>query len=204
MADINADVIASLKQKQAGEGYSDPVYIATDQRFIKPIRGCSDQIKNLEEQSLIGTDTYTIEDEDGEGNKIIEKLFTKANPMGTDKYYKLRTIKYKNPSRSAGEVDFHFDDTTHELVLPKSGTDIQFKDTSLQCNSNNIFGFSGTTLGIYPNYNVTTQKDTLFFVRGEGAQTQDNILIVSKETQKRYETKTRIITQEIILNRGEG
>ena len=67
----NNDVITHLKQK--GNNSWQPYYFGSAPNYIKALKNCS--LNNLEEELLLGIDSYLETYEDNEGNTIIEKYF---------------------------------------------------------------------------------------------------------------------------------
>ena len=76
------------------EGFSSPIYLGAEQRFIDALRGTN--IHNLEEQYIIGVDCITTEywqiSDKGEEH-IIEKMFSDG-AQSNSKYYKLVITEY--------------------------------------------------------------------------------------------------------------
>lgn len=199
-ANAQANVVKYLQQKQEID-YEAPTYLGVDQRFIAPIRGIGNNIKNFEEQYLIGTDTYTVQKIDENGDEITIKSFTDSNPGVTEKFYQLKTIKYKNPE-SGGTTIYEFDDENQKVIMPSDGGTTAFAGYNLICSSTSIYKFEDNTLKIYPKYSMKTQQDILTFVKSND-RTQEitgsnSVVVLTKDTYKRYESSTELVTQEII------
>ena len=67
-----AEVIRYLKRKSSS-GFESPTYLGAEQRFVSALRNSS--VNNLEEQYILGTDTYIETYVDAQGNKIVETSY---------------------------------------------------------------------------------------------------------------------------------
>lgn len=85
-----ADFIKQLKIKNT-DGFSAPVYLGAEQRFIGALRNSS--LDNLEEQYLLGVDCITTEYWQSAGTHITTKEFYDGNES-TSNYYKLEIVEY--------------------------------------------------------------------------------------------------------------
>ena len=176
------DVVRYFKRKTA-TGYEDPVYFGAEQRFITGLRNSG--VNNLEEQFLLGTDTYTETYYDNDGNTIIEKSFHINDNSNYDNYYKIKTIIYKE----GGSVDASFYFDGNELVMPNDSNKILFGDGSITYPSletlyaidTESFDFNNDSFNIFITDFTTLQKDELYFV-SNGTET----LILTKITSKRF------------------
>ncbi len=211
MSNINTEVnvISKLRQKVSNSApeYEDPTFLATEPRFMRPIRGTSDQIKNFEEQFLIGEDSYTVQEINDDGDVITHKSFipSRANPLTAEKFYRIDSTVYGTPQRVDGETNFKFDDTKKELIMPNMA-EISFEGTILHCGSDQLFSFEDKTFKIYPNYDVKTQEDELWFVKANNPSEAalDQIKVLTKQILTRYETRTKSIIKEVITRGGEN
>lgn len=206
-ANIQSNTVGKLRQKLDSGSYETPTYLAAEPRFIKPIRGAGDQVKNFEEQYIMGVDTYTVKDQDKDGNDKIIRSFVQSrdNPISAEKFYRLETTIYKNPERLSGEGSFEFDDENHCLVMPNIA-EISFENSILTCGSNNIFAFDDKIFRIFPNYDVKSQEEVLYFVKSNNPSENDidKVKVLTKQTLTRYETRTKTIVKEVITRNEEG
>ena len=70
------DVIKYLRRKSSSGTFEPISWIGAEQRFVSALRNSG--VNNLEEQYIIGTETYTVEYQDENQNDIIEKNGKKA------------------------------------------------------------------------------------------------------------------------------
>ena len=89
-----AEVIRYLRRKSSS-GFESPTYLGAEQRFVGALRNSS--VNNLEEQYILGTDTYIETYVDAQGNKIVETSYhiNDAIHSLTD-YYKIISTTYTN------------------------------------------------------------------------------------------------------------
>lgn len=197
-----AEVLRYLRRKGAS-GYDEPTYLGAEQRFVGAIRNSS--VNNLEEQFVLGTDTYTEEYEDNQGNQIIVKHFCKVDnsPSETSNYYKLVTIKYDSPLANS---DYYYDDDI--FVLPNDPSQVVFGDGSASYpNTAAVYGVdrtifnltAGGAVEVFPPSVSTLQEDNLYFVRPG----QSDLLVLTKTTGTKYITESGIdkkVVKESIVN----
>ena len=68
-----AKVIKYLRQKTGNDNSFDTInWFGAEQRFVSALRNSN--VNNLEEQYIIGTETYTLEYQDESENDIIDKF----------------------------------------------------------------------------------------------------------------------------------
>ena len=208
-----AKVIRYLRRKGAS-GFDNVTWLGSEQRFVAPLRNSSNN--NLEEQYLLGTDTYTIEYE-GEDSEldpatqtivtypayITEKYYCimpENDPLDNEEhYYKLITYKYKNaitPSSGYffGEDTIYLPDKPTE-VMAGDGTPEHPDIETLYCETPVVFNQYASELQIFPDYSSRIPKDELWWV---GAQGTMDTLISTKKTYVKYDNSDRKITQEVI------
>ena len=65
----NAEVVRFFRRKSS-TGYDSPTYLGAEQRFVGALRNSG--VNNLEEQYILGTDTYTEKYTDSDGNSVVE------------------------------------------------------------------------------------------------------------------------------------
>ena len=187
-SDYTIDVVKFIRQKTISN-FESPVYFGTEQRFVGALPNSNNN--NLEEQFLLGTDTYTEVYSDTDGNQIIEKSFKKD---GEDtNYYKLVSIIYASGQQH--NEDFYFDnDAVH--ILDKDDI-IVYTDPELDFEDDSFIAFNiqegQTSLSILPNTLSTTRMDTLYYIDGSG----NSILVATKTTEKRL-SKGREIVRELV------
>ena len=110
-----AEVIRYLKRKSSS-GFESPTYLGAEQRFVGALRNSN--VNNLEEQYILGTDTYSETYVDEHGNKIVETSYHINDTIHslTD-YYKIISTTYTN---GIVNEDFFFDNNNLNLIYPLS------------------------------------------------------------------------------------
>ena len=203
MAGYETDVVRYFRRK-GSTGFDEPVtYLGAEQRFVNALRNSNDN--NLEEQYLLGTDTYTEVYEDIDGNIIIEKSFhANSNDPAfvyTD-YYKVITTVYKD---NIEDRDFYFD--SNKVIMPDDVNKVIFGNGSVDYPDLNtlygvdgdIFEFVNSKMNIYSDEFVTVRKDELVFITNNGA----TIKPVLTKTIKRKAVRGnggKVVYQEDIQN----
>lgn len=192
-----AEVIRYLRRKSSS-GFELPTYLGAEQRFVGALRNSS--VNNLEEQYILGTDTYSEIYIDAQGNKVVETSYhiNDAAHSSTD-YYKIISITYNNGTING---DFFFDNNS--LKLPNDSQVVLFGDGStLYPNENELYGKSSETFAIDNNemrissYTII-QKEELHYISNNGAT---DLLVLTKIIRKKYEDDgKREIIQESITN----
>lgn len=197
-----ANVVTFLQQKTE-DGYENPTYFSVEQRFVGPIRGGSEHLHNFEEQYLLGTDTYTVESSNSDGDTIFTKSFCSEHPNTSEGFYQIVTTKYKKPKRygegESGAI-YHFEGDS--LIIPRDGN-ASFVGNALQCADSTIYEYSDNTLKIYPNYYMVTQTDKLYYIKSNNVvnpSESEKAYVLTKDTIDRINTKEETITREIIFN----
>lgn len=194
-----AEVIRYLRRKSSS-GFESPTYLGAEQRFVGALRNSS--VNNLEEQYILGTDTYSETYVDAQGNKVVETSYhiNDAAHSITD-YYKIISITYSNGTINE---DFFFDNNS--LKLPNDSQVVLFGDGStLYPNENELYGESSKTFAIdnsemriYPSSYTTIQKEELHYISNNGAT---DLLVLTKIIGKKYEDDgKREIIRESITN----
>lgn len=203
----NAEVVRYFRRKTEN-GYDEPVtYLGAEQRFVNALRNSG--VNNLEEQFIIGTDTYTTTYVDNNGNTIIEKSFCKtgSDPSATSNYYKLVTTKFAN---AQANEDYYFDNSSKTLKMPNNTSQVIFGDgSSSYPNINTLYGINSSvfilddvddTLRIFPPSFAISQTDELYFVKNGSA----DLPVLTKNTGEKYITESgiekRVIKETIINN----
>lgn len=200
MAENQTEVIRYLRKKSS-EGFTEPItYLGAEQRFVNALRNSG--VNNLEEQYIIGTDTYTESYLDDDGNSVVEKSFhiNDAAHSITD-YYKLVTVTYKDGQENK---DFYFDENQVSLPNDKKevtyGTgDDPYEDKSeLYCVNGKTFVREGSNLKIYPSTYTLIRTEDLYYIKDNG----DTVIHVSqKSVGKRYtDNGTKEVIRESIKN----
>ena len=195
-----SEVLRYLRQKDS-TGLSGPItWLGSEQRFVGGLRNSN--VNNLEEQYVLGTDTYTITYKDSDGNDIIEKNFciTGLDLEGAIDYYKLVTTIYNEGS--IHNEDYYFDQDV--LIFSNIVNDVAFGDgisypniDSIYFLNNDTFKFENNSiLNIYPTTFSVIQKDELFYIQSNG----NELPVLIKTTGIRYDALGRKITREHIDN----
>ena len=205
MPNIYADDVVRYFRRKGATGYTEPItYIGAEQRNVTALRNSG--VNNLEEQWILGTDSYTEVTEDANGNIIIEKSFHVNDPtpgaVPTD-YYKLVTTVYKD---GLANRDFYFDGD--EIKMPDDINKVIFGDGSLSYPDLNTlygvdwntFSFVTDTVNIYPANFVTVRTDELYFITNSGATVTP---VLTKTVQKKYVkdgANSKVIYKEDVVN----
>lgn len=198
MADNNytMDIVKFFRRKSA-DGFTEPItYLGAEQRFVGALPNSNNN--NLEEQFLLGTDTYTEAYLNIEGNQVIEKSFKKDGE--TTNYYKLVTIIYSEENQK--NTDFYFDNDIVYMLNENNSIDYDSVESKLNFEDNDFIVFDVDSQGvgeitITPDTFVILRVDSLYFVDGN----ENNILVAIKTTQKRYTTDNKEIIKESIENK---
>jgi hypothetical protein len=114
--EMSSSVIRKLEQRTE-TGFGDPIYLAPEQRFVGALRNSS--VHNMEEQYILGTDTYTDYSLDENGNTLITKSFYQNNSLD---HYELESIIYKEDS--IFDIDgnaLQLQDNFNNVLIDKSG-----------------------------------------------------------------------------------
>ena len=190
-----AEVIRYLRRKSSS-GFESPTYLGAEQRFVSALRNSS--VNNLEEQYILGTDTYSETYVDEQGNKIVETSYHINDTMhSVTDYYKIISTTYTN---GIINEDFFFDNDS--LKLPNDSQVVLFGDGStshpneneLYGESNKIFAIDNSEMKIYPSSYTTIKKEELHYISNNGAT---DLLVLTKTTGKRYEDDGK---REIIID----
>ena len=190
-----AEVIRYLRRKSSS-GFESPTYLGAEQRFVGALRNSS--VNNLEEQYILGTDTYSETYVDEQGNKIIETSYHINDTMhSVTDYYKIISTIYTN---GIINEDFFFDNDSLKLpndsVLFGDGSTSYPNENELYGESNKIFAIDNSEMKIYPSSYTTIKKEELHYISNNGAT---DLLVLTKTTGKRYEDdgKREIIIESI-------
>lgn len=197
--DYTAEVLRYIRRKGTS-GFEPVTWLGSEQRFVGALRNSG--INNLEEQYVLGTDTYTVTYQDSDGNDIIEKSFcvTPSDTLdGVTDYYKVVSTIYNNPDPNE---DYKFDGDS--LVFSNVGNDILFGDgspdypytDSIYFLDNNTFSFVDDTLDISPSTFTVIRKDDLYFIQSDLTE----LLVLTKVTGERYTSDGKKIVREKITN----
>ena len=189
-----AEVIRYLRRKSSS-GFESPTYLGAEQRFVGALRNSN--VNNLEEQYILGTDTYSETYIDEQGNKIVETSYHINDTMhSVTDYYKIISITYSN---GIINEDFFFDNNSLKLhndsqvVLFGDGSISHPNENELYGESNKIFAIDNSEMKIYPSSYTTIKKEELHYISNNGAT---DLLVLTKTTGKRYEDDGR---REIII-----
>jgi hypothetical protein len=201
----NSNVIRSIKQK-LNDGYeAEPTWIGAEQRFVGPIRGSNGAINNLEEQYILGTDTYSIARQDTTLKATVtEKHFCK-NPDTDTNYYILKTTVYDEPQESGDNYKFE----NNTLVIPL-GSHMIFDDNALKCTEVTsppqceFYEVPDTDpkeyrFKVFPQITWKLKEDNLFFIKGSE---KTKISVADKNTTIETDSYNRTVTREVITHRN--
>lgn len=194
-----AEVIRYLRRKSSS-GFESPTYLGAEQRFVSALRNSS--VNNLEEQYILGTDTYSETYVDEQGNKIVETSYHINDAMhSVTDYYKIISITYSNGTINE---DFFFDNNSLKLpndsqvVLFGDGSTLYPNENELYCESNKTFAIDNNEMKIYPSSYTTIKKEELHYISNNGAT---DLLVLTKIIGKKYEDDgKREIIRESITN----
>ena len=192
-----AEVIRYLRRKSSS-GFEPPTYLGAEQRFVSALRNSS--VNNLEEQYILGTDTYSETYVDEQGNKIVETSYHINDAMhSVTDYYKIISTTYTNGTINK---DFFFDNNSLKLpndsVLFGDGSTSHPNRNELYGESNKIFAIDNSEMKIYPSSYTTIKKEELHYISNNGAT---DLLVLTKTTGKKYEGDgKREIIRESITN----
>ena len=192
-----AEVIRYLRRKSSS-GFESPTYLGAEQRFVSALRNSS--VNNLEEQYILGTDTYSETYIDEQGNKIVETSYHINDTMhSVTDYYKIISTTYTN---GIINEDFFFDNDSLKLpndsVLFGDGSTSYPNENELYGESNKIFAIDNSEMKIYPSSYTTIKKEELHYISNNGAT---DLLVLTKIIGKRYEDDgKREIIRESITN----
>ena len=192
-----AEVIRYLRRKSSS-GFESPTYLGAEQRFVGALRNSN--VNNLEEQYILGTDTYSETYVDEQGNKIVETSYHINDTMhSVTDYYKIISTTYANGIING---DFFFDNDSLKLpndsVLFGDGSTSYPNENELYGESNKIFAIDNSEMKIYPSSYTTIKKEELHYISNNGAT---DLLVLTKTTGKKYEDDgKREIIRESITN----
>ena len=192
-----AEVIRYLRRKSSS-GFESPTYLGAEQRFVSALRNSS--VNNLEEQYILGTDTYSETYVDEQGNKIVETSYHINDTMhSVTDYYKIISTTYTN---GIINEDFFFDNDSLKLpndsVLFGDGSTSYPNENELYGESNKIFAIDNSEMKIYPSSYTTIKKEELHYISNNGAT---DLLVLTKIIGKKYEDDgKREIIRESITN----
>ena len=200
MGNFDTNVIKYIKQKSSSGFNQSPTYLGAEQRFVGALRNSG--VNNLEEQYILGTDTYTERYIDGDGNRVEEISYhiNDAQHSVSD-YYKVVSIDYKN---GVANEDFYFSESA--LRLPAdSGIAVFGTGTSPFPDEETLYGEDRVTfsfgedddLKIFPSTFTVIQKYELHYIKDNGAT---DVLVLTKVVGRRYvdDGKREIIRESII------
>ena len=203
--DYTKTVTRYFRRKNANGFEEAPVRIGAEQRYVTSLRNSSNN--NLEEQYLLGTDSYTEVYQDQDENIIVEKSFhiNSDDPSFVySDYYKIVTTVYKD---AIEDRSFYFDGD--QLIMPNDINKVIFGDgsesypdlTAMYGVDKSMFRFSEDSFEIYPSEDLTVRKDELFFIKNGG---NDVIPVLTKTISKRViqdpSGNDRIVYKEDIEN----
>lgn len=185
--EYEADVVRYFRRK-GSTGFTEPVtFLGAEQRYVNALRNSG--INNLEEQYILGTDTYTEVYSDENENIIIEKSFhvnsDDESAIYSD-YYKVKTTVYKD---NIADRDFYF--SGNELIMPDDINKVIFGNGSVDYPEldtlygvdPDLFEFNEDQWEIYSDEFAIVRKDELFFITDSGATIKP---VLTKTISKRY------------------
>ena len=196
----NAEVVKYFRRKTSG-GFNEPItYLGAEQRFVGALRNSS--VNNLEEQFILGTDTYTEKYTDKNGNQVIETSYHINDSTHTlTDYYKIISVIYKDGSANE---DFYFD---NEIVkLPNNPSEVLFGDgtpahpdlNEVYSEKDTVFIFENDKVKIYPSSFTVIRRDELHYISNGGDK---DLLVLTKITGRNYlDDGAREVIRESIIN----
>lgn len=205
-----AEVIKYLRRKSNNGDFDAISWIGAEQRFVNSLRNSG--VDNLEEQYIVGTNTYTVEYIDSKGNEIIEKSFCTLKegqtPEDIGGYYKLITTIFDKKNL---QLRYYFNSENEAFVIPDKPEEIEIDKQSetLKCKDKNIFEFTPVpgkedvfTLSVTDNDFYTVQKEELYFVKTNKEQykilTKEIKIKNVVETIENMVSVNKKITKEVI------
>lgn len=184
------EVIKYFRRKDSTGGFEPISWIGSEQRFVSALRNSN--INNLEEQFVLGTDSYTITYDDNDGNHVIEKSFcitdfddTTGDTDIADRteYYKVISTFYRSPDE---HTDYRFDGNA--VVFSNRFNDVAFGDGSTYPDTDSLylldsdtFKWGDDSLRIDPICYYDSQKDELYFIK----QGEPDLLVLTKFTTRK-------------------
>nr|DAD62365.1 MAG TPA: hypothetical protein [Caudoviricetes sp.] len=201
MGNFDTNVIKYIKQKSSSGFNQSPTYLGAEQRFVGALRNSG--VNNLEEQYILGTDTYTERYIDSNGNRVEEISYhINDTQHSISDYYKVISIDYKD---GVMNEDFYFSE--HTLRLPAdsgiavfgTGTTPFLDRETLYGEDNVVFSFGeGNSLKIFPSTFTVIQKHELHYIKNNGAT---DVLVLTKIVGRRYiDDGKREVMRESIIN----
>ena len=182
-----AEVVKYFRER-GQNGFSNAItYLGAEQRFVGALRNSN--LNNLEEQYLIGTDSYSISYQDEDGNDIVETSYH-INDAAHSKtnYYKLISTEYAN---SIIYTEYKYlDEQTLGLDSSESCTFVygdgseDYPDTdSLYVEEGEAsFTFEEDSFLISPSNFSTIAKDELHYITDNGVT---DLLVLTKTKDKK-------------------
>lgn len=199
MANYTAEVVRYLRRKNDG-GFDAPTYLGAEQRFVGALRNSS--INNLEEQYILGTDTYTETYTDADGNEVVEKSYHINDAAHSlTGYYKLVTKNYKNGIMNE---DFFFDG--NQMKLPNDTSEVIFGDGEelypdiheVYCVNETTFIEDGDILKVFPSSYTVIRTEDLYYITSNGTST---VHVLGKIVGRKYvDDGKREVVRESITN----
>lgn len=183
--DYTAEVIRYFRRKSIN-GFDEPIsYLGAEQRFVGALRNSG--INNLEEQYLLGTDTYTEIYVDADGTTIIEKSFHINDSVHRQgNYYKIKSWIYGDGGLT--NEDYYFEGNalrlpynTDEVVFGDGGSDYP-NEEGLYMLDPQIYMLEGENAKIFPSSFTTLRKDELHYIKDDGS----DLLVLTKLTGRKY------------------
>lgn len=126
MADTHAfDVVKYLRQKSSNGFDQAPIHLGAEQRFIGALRNSG--INNLEEQYILGTETFTEKYYDENKNLVIERSYhINDDDHMAEGYYKLITVLYMQDDVQDPEYYYEND----QIMFPNDENAVMIGDGS--------------------------------------------------------------------------
>jgi len=195
-ADYTNEVVKYLRHKNAS-GFDSISWLGAEQRFVGGLRNSG--VNNLEEQLILGTDTYTVTYEDEDENTIIEKYFcvTDTSPEDTTNYYKLVSKIFKEVQE---QDDFTFGTDSFNVNVEDA---FAFGGSAQYPGANNLYGTNyhlskviEDDLLINPGTAFTVREDKLYYVK----ENEPDLLVLTKTTSVKYTFEGQRVVHEKITN----
>lgn len=193
------EVLRYLRRKDPETGEFEPItWLGSEQRFVGALRNSG--INNLEEQYVLGTNTYRVSYKDNDGNTVIEKHFCINDGSGdlseATNYYKVITTVYKNLySDNWKFVNNGLQVSMDGMMAFGDGSSEHPNEEAVYCDDINTFTFTDDALKIYPDF-IPSRVDRLYFVKNG----QPDLLVLTKITKIKTLITGQFITHEQIIN----
>lgn len=197
------NIISQIKNKVSNSGY-ETFYLGPEQKYVGALKNSN--VNNLEEQYLMGVDSYTETWEDEDGNTIIETSFHKNNVEHENAvdYYKLVSCIYK--SGTTQDDQYYFEGNA--IKFPYAPQDVLFGNSSnpdypdekvlYMINQDIFYLDNNDKLRIVPRYAFILREDKLHYISENKVDTLISIKTTLKTNIVENGIVKDIITESIV------